>query len=404
MKKRILLSLCLASSLFADAELDAMKEQIKKQELKTAQLEEKLTVLEQQSTNTSASFSQNAYLPEIALILNMSALARDVSNSEYEGFKVPGFGEHAPSEIPYNKNRGFNLNYAEVAMGATVDPYFDAYSIFHISPEGLEIEEAYARTRALPYDLRVKAGKFKSAFGRRNQMHQHTWCFDSQAVIYEIFFGAEGLSDPGIQTQWIAPLDTYVMVGVDLFQGTNDVSFGAGKGLYVPYIKSSVDLGENTSVLGGLSLASGKNGDGYNTSIYGVDMDVRYQVDSYSSVSWLTEYLYRVREHDTTHSDRQAGLYTQVVYKYNQNYAMGVRYDLITKNDADLDEYMLEGVNTDNLDKVTMMFEYTPFEMSRLRLQYSYDRTKIIDAKRRDINELMLSLNISTGAHSAHNY
>jgi len=414
MTKRILLSLTLASSLFADAELDDMKEQIKQQELKTAQLEQKLAIMEQGTTNRSASFSQNAYLPEIALILNMSALARDVSNSAYAGYEIPGFSEHSHSgtastghahgEIPYNKNRGVNLNYAEVAMGATVDPYFDAYSIFHISEEGLEIEEAYMRTRAMPYDLRVKAGKFKSSFGRRNQMHHHTWDFASQAIIYETFFGAEGLGDVGIQTQWIAPTDTYLMLGVDVLQGSNEKSFGGANGLYVPYIKSSVDIGEDVSILGGVSMAYGDNEAGYNTTVYGADLDVRYQIDSYSSINWLSEYLHRTKEDDPTHTDEQAGLYTQVVYKYNQNYGMGVRYDLITKNDGDLDEYIAHDINTDNLDKITFMLEYKPFEMSRFRLQYSHDRTKVIDEQRRNVNEVMLTLNISTGAHSAHNY
>ena len=34
------------------------------------------------------------------------------------------------------------------------------------------------------------------------------------------------ISDPGVQVQWVAPTDTYFMVGLEGFQGTNDRSFG----------------------------------------------------------------------------------------------------------------------------------------------------------------------------------
>jgi len=50
------------------------------------------------------------------------------------------------------------------------------------------------------------------------------------------------------------------------------------------------------------------------------------------------------------------------------------------------------------------MLEYKPFPMSRLRLSYTYDRTKIIAGERKNINEVMMSLNIAAGAHGAHNY
>jgi hypothetical protein len=53
MKKRIVLSLLAASSLFADAQMDAIKEQLQEQKEATAHLEAKLNSLEQKSTNNS---------------------------------------------------------------------------------------------------------------------------------------------------------------------------------------------------------------------------------------------------------------------------------------------------------------------------------------------------------------
>jgi len=423
MKKTIYLSALICSSLFADADLDALKKQIEQQKNIMQKLETKLDALSKKQTqmqeeqkniqasktatvNSSASFSQNAYLPDIALILNMSALSRNVKNSDYENFTIPGFIASGTALLPFNKDRGFNLNYAEVAMHSVVDPYFEAFANFHLHPNKFGIGEAYVQTTTLPFALRVKAGKFKSNFGRINSKHQHSWHFDSQPIIYETLFGPGGISDAGMQLQWVAPTDTYIMAGVEAMQGTNNKSFGdmEENNLYIGYLKSSVDIGDNLSVLGGLSFAHGENAENNTTNptnVYGVDLTFREQLGSYSALIWQSEYLYRNKNIGTKH-DKQAGLYSELIYQYNNNYSAGFRYDKITKNNTDLSAY--SGIDTNNLDRYTTMLEYKPFPMSRLRLSYTYDRTKIISGERKNISEFMMSLNIAAGAHGAHDY
>ena len=408
MKKSLCLSLLACASLFANAETNATQVELQKQKAAIEKLQMQLDMLAQESQksrNTSASFSQNAYLPDIALILNMSAVARDVNNTAYENMAIPGFIDAGDVELPFNKNRGFNLNYAEVAMRSSVDPYFDAFAIFHLHPAAFEIEEAYVQTTSLPYALRVKAGKFKSDFGRINAKHQHAWHFDDQPIIYKALFGPDSISDAGVQLQWVAPTDIYIMAGIEAMQGSNDRSFGdvERNNLYVGYVKSSVDVGDDLSILGGVSLAHGKNTTTNATDVYGVDLTMREQLGAYSSLMWQSEYLQRNKDIGTK-TNKQAGLYSELIYQYNNNYSGGVRYDVITKNDVDLSDYANQRINTDNLDKYTAMLEYKPFPMSRLRLSYSYDRTKVIAGERKDINSVMLSLNIAAGAHGAHDY
>ena len=413
-KRSLFLSLFSTLALFADSETDTLKAQLKQQQETTQKLLSRVETLEskqQGSVNTSASFSQNAYLPDIAMILNMSAVARDVSNSAYADYQVPGFvnndlsTDNDNAELPFNANRGFNLNYAEFAVHSVVDPYFEAFAFLHMHPAELEVDEAFVTTTSLPFGLRIKAGKFKSAFGRLNEKHQHSWNFDEQALIYKSLFGPDAISDPGIQLQWVAPTDTYIMAGVEGLQGTNDRSFGytEAPNLIVGYLKSSIDIGDNLSMLGGVSIAHGKTATKNNSDVYGVDLTMREQLGSYSALTWQSEYLQRNRDTNVSTTDSQGGLYTQLVYQYNNNYSAGIRYDLLTKNDTDLStDY--SGVDTDNLDRVTAMLEYKPFPMSRLRLNYSYDRSKIIAGKRKNINTVMMTLNIAAGAHGAHAY
>jgi len=420
-KKITFLSLFAAASLFGDSELDALKAQLKQQQKTTQTLLEKVNTLEKKdaqressaldsaySQDTSSSFSQNAYLPDIALILNMSAVGRNVKNSDYENFAIPGFIDAGDAELPFNKERGFNLNYAEVAMHSMVDPYFEAFAIFHLHPDEFEIEEAYVTTTSLPAGLRVKAGKFRSAFGRINEKHQHSWHFDEQPIIYKALFGPDSISDPGLQVQWVAPTDTYIMAGIDAMQGSNERSFGDTEenNLYVGYLKSSLDITDDLSVLGGVSFAHGKTDLDKSSDVYGVDLTFRDQLGSYSALTWQSEYLQRNKDTNSTTNatQKQGGLYSELVYQYNNNYSAGIRYEKITKNDTDLSDYTNNGIDTSGLDKYTAMIQYKPFPFSRLRLEYSHDRTKVIAGQRKDVDTTMLTLNIAAGAHGAHAY
>ena len=423
MQKKLLLSLFAFTSLLADSEVEMLKQQLLQQQKITQKLLKRIEALEVKqnkvvhtvqaqaavkNVNTSASFSQNAYLPDMAFILNMSALSRNVKNSDYEGYAIPGFINSGDAELPFNKDDGFNFNYAEVALRSTVDPYFDAFAIFHLHPSAFEIEEAFVQTRAIPYGIQIKAGKFKSSFGRINSKHQHVWQFDTQPIIYKSLFGPDGISDAGIQAQWVAPTDTYIMAGVEAFAGANTRSFGAdtqNKHLYVGYLKSSVDIGEDLSVLGGVSIAHGDNYDNNTTNptnVYGFDLTLREQLGSYSSLIWQSEFLQRDKKLNTK-TDKQSGLYSELIYQYNNNWYTGIRYDTILKNDTVLPA-IYNNVDTSNLDRYTAKIDYHPFPMSRLRLQYTYDRTKVIAGERKNTSEISLSLNIAAGAHGAHDY
>ena len=245
----------------------------------------------------------------------------------------------------------------------------------------------------LPYIPTAKAegftarfGKFKSDFGRINSKHHHSWYFDTQPLVYKAMFGPDGISDPGIQLQWIAPTDTYILAGIEALQGSNERSFGYTEqnNLYVGYLKTSKDVGD-TTLLGGVSIAQGKNTIEEKVNVYGVDFTTQTYLDAYSALIWQSEIVYRTMNQ----SDDQAGFYSEIIYKINKNYSCGLRYDLLFKNKVH---------QSDDLDRYTLMAEYKPFPMSRLRVQYSRDASKMINNQRKNIDEIIFSLNIAAGA------
>jgi len=275
-------------------------------------------------------------------------------------------------------------------MHSEVGPYFDSDAIFHLSPNEFEIEEAYITTKKLPANMQLKAGAFKSSFGRINSIHKHAQHFGEQPLVYEAMLGVEGIKDAGVSLNWVAPTDTYLMVGAEALQGTNELSFGksSSNNLYVGYLKTGFDLGDSTSILAGASVASGKTENSGDSRLYGGELTLKHTIDSYSAISWQSEYLYRDRE-----DVKQAGYYTQLIYNKDSSWEFGLRYDTLNKNSVN---------QPDDLKKYSAIAQYKPFEFTKLRLQLNHDKSKSFGGVRKDEKQVMLEFLVETGSHGAH--
>ncbi len=398
-------------------------------------------------------FSQTKFVPAISFIMDVSWLNRNLEGFSADGFEIPGFLHagntegHSHSGSILNGVKGFNLNYAELSLFATVDPYFDLFTSFHLSEESFEIEEAYVSTRKLPYGFRLKIGKFLSSFGRFNAQHAHTWNFQELPLVYHVFFGEEGLNEKGFQLNWVAPTDFYLTLGCEILQGENEMSFGIESeeksgieenldldipdvnipGMFTLFVKTSFDMG-NHIFLGGVSYAAGdsisfyENGDGEyiesgRSKILGIDLTWKYLIDSYRYISLQTEYMhklfiggiygqYKYGEMDPIDSRgfdferSQSGFYSELVFRFSKLWRSAFRYDLLNQNRVEFggDGYVFP----EDLKRYSFMIDYTPTEFSRIRLQYNYNKYLYYNGDLKNFGELNLQLNIAVGAHGAH--
>jgi len=408
----------------------------------------------------ASSFTQTAFNPDISLIIDASYVDRNIDDSEISHYEIPGvvhglIGGHShgdESHATYNAANGFNLNYGELGLRSSVDPYFTMDAIFHFSEDSVEIEEAYVTTTTLPYGLRAKGGKFYSDFGRHNNSHHHAWNFADAPLVNQSFLGLHGLLEKGVQLQWLAPLPHYMMVGAELLQGENEQMFGNGAivsyheeehheegaeeehghgeviaeaedkpSLVVAYLKASADI-DQTTLLAGLSYASGKSRLNHlddeegahafygESELYGFDLTLKHYFDSYRYLMWENEWI--KREMDGTYYNaegeahipmlkEQSGYYTQLIYAHNKNWRAGVRYDNIYQNDV-----IANGVNKnldDGLDRVSIMAEYNPSEFSRIRLQYNVNSALYNEeGEQEDVKTIIVQFNYAIGAHGAH--
>lgn len=159
-----------------------------------------------------------AFNPSISVILD-GVYANEFSGHAddpggFEGGHSHGHGhDHGGSD-------GFQLRETEIAFEATIDPYFDAFATIAIEGTSeIDLEEAYFTTRALPYGLQVKAGRFLSDIGYINSQHTHEWDFVDRPLVNEHLFGDHGLQEIGAQLNWVAPTQTYLKFGTEILQG-----------------------------------------------------------------------------------------------------------------------------------------------------------------------------------------
>jgi hypothetical protein len=404
-------------------------------------------LLRSQSKEGSA-FDQSKFVPDIALILDVSGVARDMADQKYYSLTIPGFSFpflNQPSSSGLNAHRGMNFNYGEMSLYSVVDPYFDLFAVIGLAPEGAGLEEAYFTTRKLPYGFQLKAGKFLVSFGRVNEQHEHYWDFANRPLIATALFGEDGLNEIGAQATWVAPTSFYLLFGAEVLNGANEQSFGTsgftnprgsvaidavqGPNLLIGYIRSSFDV-EEASILFGISNAMGttRNDQGYsggngnavdaNTDIIGGDLTIKYSLDAIRYLSLQSEYMYRVMN-GTEYTDdyvsniilspgvldkHNSGFYAQIVTKLDQLWRVGVRCDLLMQNDVSL-----AGTNQhmpSNLPRYTVMIEYSPTEFSRLRLQIDKDESRYVQASgglsRQPYTQVILQANLTIGAHGAH--
>lgn len=348
------------------------------------------------------------------------------------------------------KNRGFTVQNVELTFAGVVDPYLrgDAHIVLLIDEAGetvIELEEAWLSTLDLPFHLLLEAGQFFTEFGRLNPTHPHSWDFVDQPVVNSRFFGPDGLRSPGVQLSWLAPLPFFaeLVLSAQNSQGETVVSFrnapdesvagrtlierdvrGLDDLLYLTRLRTSFDVSDELTLVGGLSALFGPNATGgeTHTRIYGADLYFKWRpLDSnqgWPFLAWQTEAMLRRYQAaavlDAEGAELAArttlddvGLYSQLLWGFARPWVAGVRYDRARGETAAV--ALPEGEYSSRLDSLrdsrqrySAVLSYYPSEFSKVRLQYNYDRAEFMSAD--DAHSAFLQFEILFGAHGAHKF
>lgn len=334
--------------------------------------------------------------PDIAFILDVAAAA---------------FSEEEPLQLGAHDaaTTGFHLQQLEMSVSANVDPFlrFDANLVF--AEFGVEVEEAYATTLALPANLQLRAGQFLTKMGRLNPTHPHAWHFADQPLVNGKFLGGEGSRGLGAELSLLAPLPWYVqLVGsatqargeccARSFYGGDDLGVNGPEDLlYTTRLEQFFDLGTDWSLLFGTSAQFGPNPTGQDnrTEVYAADLYLRFRpVESVhrTAVSLQLEGMMRQRQ-VPGRLLRDWGGYAQLVWNLRPEWETGARHEWVTGVDEDPLDPDWDEVRQRSSAQLT----WYPSHFSRLRLQGTYTAHDGGIAG-------ILALEILVGAHGAHSY
>ena len=383
--------------------------------------------------------------PDISVIID--TLYHSDNTSEGIGHmlgEIGGFGHSHGGDDEHHHGvieDGFNLRHLELVFAGDVDPYFKAWAIAAVSEQGAELEEAVIQTTCLPAGFQFQAGKFFSNFDRINAQHSHEWDFVDEPLIHRLVFGDHGLNDKGVQLSWLAPTSFYLLAGVEVFQGGNELMFNhiggdelpreQGPRVGVGWLKFAPNLPGNHGLQLGLFGGAGvheeaHDGDSDGTldhwlqgdsTFYGGDVVYKYNSSrpyGQGDITCQAEYMGRkrdleVKQHDlvpalvgNSRVDEQDGLYAQATYGFLPRWRGGVRWDQVgLLNRSSYPDGRTASFGDSR--RLSAMVDFTPTEFSRFRLQLARGQYELEESSE-DAWEVWLQLMISLGTHGAHKF
>ena len=296
---------------------------------------------------------------------------------------------------PFEERPALAMEESEISFQAFVDPYAQAKFYLAVSEEGAELEEGFVQFVALPHDFTARAGKLKAAFGKVNLMHAHQLPWVDKPLVHETYFG-EALADSGISVSRIFPnrLGLFVEATGEVHSGEVEGVFereSANDLFYLAHVKTDRDLSEQTKVELGASFARGTLAEsGGHNEFAGLDLTFRYKPlrrAIYRSLVSRTE-LISNRRPDS--DERALGFYTSLDYQFARRWFAGIRLDRAERPG-----------DPDTLDRGgSLLLTFWPSEFSQLRAQARRARF----GGEAWVNELLLQVQFSIGAHGAHTF
>jgi hypothetical protein len=492
MKKSVLLALavvCPAGVLAQDAQtIDALKQELRELRQRTEQLEEKLKHLEAAppaappiSTNaiasTPASTTTSVAPGDAAPSSGFSPSApltvfrggNSYMNISLDGLFAVGGSTANDAQLPFLQpgghdpiQRGFTVQNVEATFDGAVDPFFRAqanvvFQLDHRSETTVELEEAWAETTSLPWNLTLRAGQLLTDFGRLNSTHPHTWSFVDSPLVNARLLGPDGLRNPGARVSWLAPTPFYSELSLsvqnsgggtansfrsdhegDPFLGRlNNVRGARGPGdmLFAGRYQASWDLSPEQTLLAGVSGATGPNAsDAHSdTQIYGVDLFWKWKPQSHNYgfpfVTWQTEAMLRHYRAGAFSEDlngdgvldagdadingngvidsvprellKDWGFYSQVAYGFYKGWVTALRFDYVDRLHPGAYE-LVYGDDSERARRwrISPNLTWYPSEFSKIRLQYNFDEREGIGPD----HSIWLQFEFLLGSHGAHKF
>ncbi len=303
------------------------------------------------------------------------------------------------------KKANLTLGEVELQLDDALNPYFNGTFVLSFDGAGVDIEEAYATlVKGLPFNLALKAGKFRLDFGKLNQTHSHAYPFLRTPGVLDprgagLLPGDESFNDVAIQASTLWPItDNWsVSASADALSGGPFHPFQqAVSPAWLCHLSSSFII-DPASVDIGASATRGTNDvqrRSY-TTIVGADAKAKIVASPILVFTIAGEYLYNESSRPDTlgevHDIGRYGTYAYVNAQYRTRFNAGLLY-----------EQYQDPLQTGILDRAVKPFVgFSVLEESTLlRLSYEY----FVGPGGEKNNTAEAQLLFSMGPHKAHQF
>ncbi len=307
-------------------------------------------------------------------------------------------GNSGESALSKNPN-GLQLQEVETRFTSNIDSYFMGNVVLAIEKENeefkVEPEEVFIQTLFLP-SFTIKAGKFYALLGRHNHLHTHSFPFINKPLTNEILLGEEGLNEEGVAISYLVPTSWYFEIVAQGFSATNEILFNSTSKNDITgilFIKNLWDLSDASTFEFNLAYANGKNSFNGTTYLYNASATYKWRPIQKSinhSFSWTIEFLQSHRE-NATKDKKIGGISSWAQWQLTRRWWLQGR-----------GEYLgLPKPDAGTITKYSALVGLALTEYSALRLQYDKINQ---NSHSKNEHHISLQLNVSLGAHPAHNY
>lgn len=306
---------------------------------------------------------------------------------------------------PAQRHLDAEFHEAELAVQSVVDPYARADFFLSVARDpasgtfGLDLEEGYLTTLDLPAGLQLKAGKFRSSFGKINTIHPHALPFVDMPDVYVRYLGDEGLKDEGFSLSWLVPnpWDFYQELTFEATRGPDDnpsfVRSSVDRYLYVAHLKNFWDLTDNATFELGLSAAGGQNDSSFATVLGGIDLTYKWkplQFNTYQSFVLQAEAVVSSKRMSGIETVKSWGMYALATYQIGKRWFLTGRFDYSNvPNNALFVERAYSGV-----------LGWYATEFQKIELEYKETTSNMLPT----MHQAWIRSVFVIGAHGAHAY
>jgi TolA-binding protein len=368
---------------------------------------------EKETTFKARGLSLQALNPEISVTGDMFAFVRDWDETR--------------------KRTGFEFRNLGLHLESYLDPYTRFKAAIEVTPDEVELGEAYMTRYGVLRGVNLTFGKFRQQFGVVNRWHKHGLDqLDFPFALRQIF-GEGGLNQIGVSLDWLMPrlAGSSQELTVQLTNGQNPRLF-SGNTLGTPSVllhyKNYRDLSKDTYLELGLTGLIGwrdewqvPNGtelvtvyDSLPAIVYGFDLAMLWEPTErmrYRNLEWRSE-LYAL-DRDILAPDGSGrdtidawGAYSYLQSKLNRTLELGVRLDYYrpdTKDYVDLGPWLMPHAYPVSANQwgVSPYLTWQQSPWVRWRIEYDHiDWDSIAESE----NTLYLQLIFAAGPHKHERY